>query len=519
MTTSHTPPPSAAPSRDTRTLVAAFVGASDEESGPLFDALVSSAWHEGATTSAAAGAAEAAAESLEAAPPDRQGLLVVLLGLLAGSDDGPRVTVRAHLDTFLRLLDRTGGGRPLTLALFYLLGHFPEDRKRIMAAVEPLDPPRDDLTRLERCLTPLDPEDIVLGRVWPSPSEWILGEEERRADRAWVAGLSADQIARAWAQDTRSVRSHAGAKALWAVREGTPVAVVDRGSHADAPLFEVSALPERRPGTHGASLRCTSCRGGLEETGAGLACRDCSLVYPVEYGVVDLLDPLAPEAGEAEEGERGDVLRHAQVMPRVGHHYENGLRPAFLRSMGSNWGGLVTPADEDSYITEHLRPVEGTVLDMAAGAGRWTAVVADTVGPERVVALDANPSMLVWLRGRLPDVESVRASALDLPFADASLGAVNCWNSLQALPDPERAVAEVGRCLRPGGTFTLMTFLRSPDPVYRYFQTTQNFPGFPDGMPLFERDDIVSWLRSAGMSVRDERTPGTFLIITAEKEG
>ncbi|WP_116244150.1 methyltransferase domain-containing protein [Nocardiopsis sp. FIRDI 009] len=511
MTTS---PSTVSPHR-ARTLVREFVGAPGERRDAAFDTLVRAVWHEGRTVPAAVAAADEALGALEGAPTDRQGLLAVLLGLLSGADEDVRASVRARLDVPLRLLDRTGGGRPLTLALLYLLGHVPEERKRILAAFEPLGLAEDDRTRLERCLRALDRDDVVLGRVWPSPSAWPLSEEERAADRAWVAELTDEQVALAWDRDTRSVRSHAGARALWAVRSGImPTVVTDDSPHADVPGAGDGAPPGPGPrGGEPSPLRCPSCRGVLAEEGPGLTCRGCALVYPVEEGIADLLNPLSPTGGDPQ-----DVLRHAQVMPRVGHHYENGLRPAFLRSMGSNWGGAVTPADEDAYLTDHLRPVAGPVLDLAAGAGRWTAVVADAVGAERVVALDANPSMLAWLRRRLPNVESVRASALDLPFEDASLGAVNCWNSLQAMPDPKRVITEVGRCLRPGGTFTLMTFLRSPDPVYRHFQTTQNFPGFPDGMPLFERDDIVSWLRAAGMSVRDERSPETFLIITAERD-
>lgn len=500
--------------QDVHALVKAFVSATGDETEHRFTELVETAWQDGRATPASTEVVDEVVRVLWGADTRHQGLLVVLLGLLAGSDDGLRTTLREHLDPFLDLLAGTGGDRPLTLALFYLLGHFPEHRERIMAAVRELDPPEDDRTRLERSLRRLDPEEAVIGRVWPSPSAWPLSDDEIRADRAWVSELSADQLSLAWDRDTRSVRSHTGAKALWAVREGMPVTVEDRSRHAEDPVFEVSSLKERRPGGHSASLRCTSCRGSLVTVGTTSTCQGCSLTYPVDHGVVDLLNPSAPKEGSA-----GDALQQAQVMPRVGGHYENGLRPAFLRSMGSNWGGQVTPSDEDAYLARHLAPAKGPVLDLAAGGGRWTAVVADTVGAERVTALDANPSMLLWLRGRLPQVEAVRASALDLPFDDASLGAVNCWNSLQALPDPGLAIREVGRCLRPGGLLTLLTFLRSPDPVYRHFQTTQNFPGFPDGMPLFERDEILAWLRTSGLSVRDEWAPGTFFVITAEKVG
>src|SRR5690606_251938 len=214
-----------------------------------------------------------------------------------------------------------------------------------------------------------------------------------------------------------------------------------------------------------------------------------------------------------------DLLQKLAEMPSMGLYYESVLRPAFLRIAGGNWGGGMTPRDEDDYIAEHLADTEGPVLDLAAGAGRWTSVVARTVGADRLIALDMGLPMLTVLRGRLPEVPAVRASALDLPFKDASLGAVNCWNALQAFPDDAAtAISEMGRVLRPGGRLTMMTFLFDPDPVTRYFQSSHFFPSRPQGMLLFEREEIRRWLTEAGMRIRHMSGPGTFILITAERE-
>jgi ubiquinone/menaquinone biosynthesis C-methylase UbiE len=192
--------------------------------------------------------------------------------------------------------------------------------------------------------------------------------------------------------------------------------------------------------------------------------------------------------------------------------------------MGSNWDSGITPAIEDAYIADRLRAAaaaraDGPILDLGAGAGRWTWVVAEAVGADRVIALDLNDAMLYWLRGRLPQVAAVRASALELPIADGSLTAANFWNALQAMPDAAQAIAEIGRCLRPGGVLTLMTFRFADDPVYRYFQHSHIFPAAPEGYLLFEPQEIRSWLAAAGLSVVEESGPGTFVFITAKREG
>jgi SAM-dependent methyltransferase len=236
-------------------------------------------------------------------------------------------------------------------------------------------------------------------------------------------------------------------------------------------------------------------------------------VYPVDGGILNFTATVGDGTDRS-----SDFLFKLAETPNMGFFYEAYARPNFLRLCGNNWAGQVTPADEDLYIAEHVRPVDGPVLDLAAGAGRWTAVLANAVGAQRVVALDLGLPMLTTLRGRLPDVPAVMASARTLPFADASLGAVLCWNALQAFPDDApAAIAEVGRCLRPGGTFTLLTFRTSDDPVYRYFVRRHHFPQHADGLHLFDYDALRTWLTDAGLTVRHEWRPGTFVVITAER--
>jgi ubiquinone/menaquinone biosynthesis C-methylase UbiE len=127
--------------------------------------------------------------------------------------------------------------------------------------------------------------------------------------------------------------------------------------------------------------------------------------------------------------------------------------------------------------------------------------------------------MLNTMRRRLPEIPAVMASALNLPFADASLGAINIWNALQAVPDDAAtAVAEIGRCLKPGGTLTMMTFRWETDPIGRYFQSRQYFPSRAEGHLLFGLDELKAWLDDAGLAVIDESGPETFVFITAERK-
>ncbi|MFI0929542.1 class I SAM-dependent methyltransferase [Streptomyces sp. NPDC021012] len=505
-------------------LLDAFRHAEDEDLQEGFGRLAAALWSADGPVDGAAERTGALVAALDAADARRTGHLVVLLGLLAETEyqdhpagDGPvRTAVRRGLDRYLELLADSGAGTPLTLALVYLLAHFPEERERILAAAatEELALDEHDLTRLERALRPLDPEAPDLGRCWPSPAAWNLNDDERGFDTEWIKALTPEQIAANWNNDTRTVLAYAGMRAYWAVRHGS----VNETSYP-APEAAGNTVGELGPDAfarHADALRCPSCDGQLGYDGA-VRCASCATTYPLAQGLLDL-SRGATGSQASEEDDTADLLQKLAAMPSMGVYYETVLRPAFLRIAGLNWDDAVTPADEDTYLRDHTRPVDGPVLDLCAGAGRWTAVLEQAVGTERLIAQDLGLPMLTALRRALPEVPAVIASALTLPYADASIGAVNCWNALQAFPEQaDIAISEIGRVLKPGGTFTLLTFRWADDPVDRYFQGAHFFPSRPAGMLLFDLDEVRGWLTAAGLTVREQSGTGSFVFITAER--
>jgi len=445
-----------------------------------------------------------------------KGYLAVLLGLLIEGEfpatDGPVTTaVRSGVAGYTALWSTSTKGEPLSLALQYLLSHFPDSREPILAVANGLDLDEDDLSRLDRALRQLDQENPNLGRVFPSPAVWNLDESEREFDRTWINSLTPDQVLAAWRHDTRTVLGHTGAKAYWAVQNGAPAAW-----STDSVPPRTGAAPESDNSIfeqHGDAFRCPDCGDALRFEPGGARCASCSMAYPVTGGILNLTAGVRSTSDGP-----GDFQFKLAEMPSMGFFYEAYARPNFLRLCGSNWGEQVSPTDEDDYIIEQVRPVDGPVLDLAAGAGRWTEVLAKAVGSERLIALDLNPPMLSVLRGRLPDIPAVLVSAKTLPFEDESLGAVLCWNALQAFPqDAPAAIAEVGRCLRPGGTFSFLTFRNSDDAIYRYFVGSHHFPQHSGGLHLFELQDILDWVAAAGLTITEQSGPGTFVFITAER--
>ncbi|MBN6036969.1 class I SAM-dependent methyltransferase [Amycolatopsis sp. 195334CR] len=503
-------------------LVKAFASAQPEQLQAEFDKLAGAVWSEGVLTELALPAAPVLVDVLDQVTEEHQGRLVILLGLLAEAEypeQGPvNQAVRAGLDHYLALVTRESNSPAFTLALLYLLSHFPGDRERILGAVEGIGLGPEEQTRLERALASLDLAKPDLGRVWPAPSIWALNASEQDFDQSWINDLSVEQITTNWENDTKTVFGFSGAKAYWAVLNGTPVQVAQSKPARSESDEGVDQSTSGLFGAHVDAFRCANCSGALEIRNETVRCPECATAYPVANGVLDLTAGIAETISTGNDDETADLLQKLAEMPTMGLYYESVLRPAYLQIAGSNWGGAITPSDEDAYIATHIEPVDGPVLDLAAGAGRWTTVVSDTVGPDRLLALDMGLPMLSVLRSRLPEVPAVQGSALDLPFADASFGAVNMWNALQAFPDDaETAILEVGRVLRPGGTFTCMTFLFGQDPIYRHFQKSHFFPSRPAGHLLFELEDIKAWLDRAGMRIVELSGPETFVFFTAER--
>jgi ubiquinone/menaquinone biosynthesis C-methylase UbiE len=103
------------------------------------------------------------------------------------------------------------------------------------------------------------------------------------------------------------------------------------------------------------------------------------------------------------------------------------------------------------------------VLDVACGTGIVARQAAQRVGSAgHVVGLDLNPGMLAVARG-LPPLPGApiawrEASAVALPFTEATFDLVLCQQGLQFFPDRPAALREMHRVLAPGGRLALSVY-------------------------------------------------------------
>jgi ubiquinone/menaquinone biosynthesis C-methylase UbiE len=101
------------------------------------------------------------------------------------------------------------------------------------------------------------------------------------------------------------------------------------------------------------------------------------------------------------------------------------------------------------------------VLDVACGTGLVTFCAAKTVGPAgRVVGIDLSGRMIDAAQQRAQEktilnTSFVRMDAERLDLSDASFDVALCALGLMYMPDPEQALREIHRVLRPGGRLGL----------------------------------------------------------------
>jgi ubiquinone/menaquinone biosynthesis C-methylase UbiE len=127
-------------------------------------------------------------------------------------------------------------------------------------------------------------------------------------------------------------------------------------------------------------------------------------------------------------------------------------------------------ATEDAGLREMRRDLlaqaSGRTIDLGAGTGVNVELYPAAVG--ELVLAEPDPYMLRHLRAKLPiegrDVSAIQAPAERLPFEDDSFDTAVFTLVLCTVPDPDAALAEAARVLRPGGKLLFVEHVRSRDP-------------------------------------------------------
>jgi MPBQ/MSBQ methyltransferase len=134
------------------------------------------------------------------------------------------------------------------------------------------------------------------------------------------------------------------------------------------------------------------------------------------------------------------------------------------------------------------------VVDVGAGTGFTTTAIVRSVAPERVTMIDQSPHQLARARRKpaLAGAEKRLGDAEALPLASDSVDRYVSAGSIEYWPDPQRAIAEAYRVLRPGGVALVIGPLRRAHPLAR---------ALSDAWMLFPSDEeYTAWMERAGFT-------------------
>ena len=134
------------------------------------------------------------------------------------------------------------------------------------------------------------------------------------------------------------------------------------------------------------------------------------------------------------------------------------------------------------------------VADVGAGTGFTTEGIVAAVRPERVTMIDQSPHQLARARTKpaLAAVRKQRGDAEALPLPTDSVDRYVSAGSIEYWPDPQRAIAEAYRVLRPGGVATVIGPLQRTHPLARRLSDTwMLFPA---------EHEYRAWMERAGFT-------------------
>lgn len=180
------------------------------------------------------------------------------------------------------------------------------------------------------------------------------------------------------------------------------------------------------------------------------------------------------------------------------------------------WAPVLAPSA--AALLDRLDPVIGDgahdLIDIGVGTGNLAIPALERWPGVHVTAIDASREMVVAVEAIADRVlaherhrlRGAVASAADLPFDDAVFDVAMSSFVLQLVPSRAKALREIRRVLRPGGTLAYVTWLqdRSPFAPDRVFDAVLAESGFEDE----PGDELVGDVPSVETAIAELRRAG-----------
>jgi len=161
----------------------------------------------------------------------------------------------------------------------------------------------------------------------------------------------------------------------------------------------------------------------------------------------------------------------------------------------------------DIFLAWLAPPKSARWLDVGCGTGAFTELVLDNCSPARIVAVDPAAAQIEHAQ-RQPIAQRAEfrvADALALPLPDDGFDIVSSALVINFIPDREKALAEMRRVARPGGTVTGYVWdftngLSPNSPLQRALRKVTGDQPIPPGVASSSIAAMQSLFAAAGLA-------------------
>lgn len=138
------------------------------------------------------------------------------------------------------------------------------------------------------------------------------------------------------------------------------------------------------------------------------------------------------------------------------------------------------------------------LLEIGSGLGHLVGQLED---PFETFGMDLNHWAVEKSKSVVNKSKLQTASAEEIPFADEAFGVVVIKHIVEHLPDPEKAIAEIGRVTAPGGTLILAT--PNLDSMLKPWKG-ESWIGYQDPTHISLKPPSVwmDWIKNSGFSLK-----------------
>lgn len=158
-----------------------------------------------------------------------------------------------------------------------------------------------------------------------------------------------------------------------------------------------------------------------------------------------------------------------------------------------------------SYLNKEM-----TVLELACGSGQLSFRLARKA--KLWEATDFSENMIAEAK-KHPKPKHLYFSVQDatsLPYASESFDAVVIANALHIMPEPDKAMSEICRVLKSGGTLIVPTFIHGEGNRYRFRINMMNLFGFKT-YSKWNAVEFVKYIEGYGYKIQEQTVLGSTL--------